>query len=270
LRARQVLLNLLSNAVKFTAQGSISVGVSYLAANGGCLRISVTDTGTGIPPERLERLFQRFSQADGSISRKYGGTGLGLVICKSLTELMGGTIGMESQEGTGSTFWFTIAAPLASIATPRLALRETEWGGVAARILIVDDTTMNRELVSTMLSPFDHDMTEATNGAEAVEAAMHCAFDLILMDLQMPGMDGLAATRAIRETCELNRSTAIVALSANVLPEQVDACLAAGMNDHIGKPISPTELLTKVALWAGRAEDDAYSEANRMPSHKTS
>ncbi len=263
LRVRQVLLNLLSNAIKFTAQGSVSVGVSYVAANGGCLRIGVTDTGTGIPKERLERLFQRFSQVDGSISRKYGGTGLGLVICKSLTEVMGGTIGMESQEGAGSTFWFTIAAPLADVATPALALHETEWGGAAARILIVDDVAVNRELVSTMLSPFGHDMTEAASGAEAVEAAMHCAFDLILMDLQMPGMDGLAATRAIRETCELNRSTAIVALSANVLPSQVDACLAAGMNGHIAKPISPEELLTKVALWTVPAEGDAWNEVAR-------
>ena len=256
-RIRQVLLNLIGNAIKFTSHGEVSVVVSYLAAEtkgGGMLRIAVSDTGVGIPKDALERLFQRFSQVDGSISRRFGGTGLGLAICKSLTELMGGKIGVESREGLSSTFWFTVAAPPADLAEPAAAQDDVDWGGAPARILVVDDVAVNRELVSVMLSPFGHQLVEAASGTEAVEAAMHEAFDLILMDLQMPGMDGLAATRAIREGCEYNRATPIVALSADVMPIQLQACRAAGMDDHIAKPIDPAELLYKVALWTTPAE----------------
>ena len=258
-RVRQVLLNLLGNAVKFTAKGGISVGVSYLAGNGGSLRISVTDTGVGIPPERSHRLFERFSQVDGSISRQFGGSGLGLSICKSLAEIMGGAIGVESEEDVGSTFWFTIAAPIAELVRPSRAVDGRPAEMAPARILIVDDVAVNRELVSALLAPFGHDFVEAANAAEAIEAAHRRAFDLILMDLQMPGMDGLSATRAIRETCDLNRSTPIVALTADVMPNHLDACRDAGLNDHIAKPIVAAELLTKVAGWtapppAGRAE----------------
>jgi PAS domain S-box-containing protein len=248
-RARQVLLNLLGNAIKFTASGAVTVKVSYLADSGARLRIAVSDTGVGIPAERADRLFQRFSQVDGSIARRYGGTGLGLAICKSLTELMGGEIGVDSEIGRGSTFWFTIAAPTATLEAPAAADEAGDWTVGPARILVVDDTAVNRELVSALLSPFDVHLTEAASGAEAVNAALITAFDLILMDMQMPGMDGLAATRAIRATAELNRATPIVALSANVLPAQVAACHEAGMDDHIAKPIDPDELLGKIALW---------------------
>ena len=248
-RLRQVLLNLLSNAVKFTDAGAITVRVAFEADAGGRLRISVADTGVGIAPDRLGRLFQRFSQADGSINRQYGGTGLGLAICKSLTELMGGEIGVESAEGHGSRFWFTIPAPTCEPAPEAAHEPESEFDARPARILIVDDTPVNRELVSTLLGVFGHDLREASGGAEAVEAAAHATFDLILMDLQMPGMDGIAATRAIRATSLVNRTTPIVALSANILPAHVEACRAAGMDDHIGKPIDTRELLTKVARW---------------------
>ena len=263
-RVRQVLLNLLSNAIKFTAQGGVIVGVSYLAANGGCLRIAVTDTGVGIPAAQTDRLFQRFSQVDGSISRQYGGTGLGLAICRGLAESMGGAIGVESKEGRGSTFWFTVAAPVAELAAPAVLKADEAWHSAPARILVVDDVAVNRELVSAMLGSFGHSLTEASGGAEAVEIALHTPFDLILMDLQMPGMDGLAATRAIRAGSEANGSTPIVALSANVLPTHLDACREAGMDDHIAKPIDPADLLTKVALWTGPVADRAaprYREA---------
>ncbi len=256
-RLRQVLLNLLSNAIKFTAQGNVTVGVSYLAANGGCLRIAVTDTGVGIPAAQTDRLFQRFSQVDGSISRQYGGTGLGLAICRGLAESMGGAIGVESKEGRGSTFWFTVAAPVAELAAPAIIEAAEAWHSAPARILVVDDVAVNRELVSAMLGSFGHSLTEAGGGAEAVELALHTPFDLILMDLQMPGMDGLAATRAIRAGSEANGSTPIVALSANVLPTHLDACREAGMDDHIGKPIDPADLLTKVALWTATPADAA-------------
>jgi len=249
-RLRQVLLNLLSNAVKFTEAGGVTVGVGYEAQGGGRLRIRVTDTGVGIAPERRGRLFQRFSQADGSISRQYGGTGLGLAICRSLTGLMGGEIGVESEEGRGATFRFTVRAPPCEPEAAAAGEDETALDARPARILIVDDSPVNRELVGVLLGVFGHQLTEACGGAEAVEAAWRTEFDLILMDLQMPGMDGLAATRAIRGDCPLNAATPIVALSANILPTHLEACRQAGMDDHIGKPIDTRELLTKVARWS--------------------
>jgi PAS domain S-box-containing protein len=253
-RLRQVLLNLLGNAIKFTAQGSVRLRGAWESDGGGRLRVSVVDTGQGIPAERRDRLFQRFSQIDGSVSRVHGGTGLGLAICKSLVELMGGEIGVRSEDGRGSTFWFTIVAPAASAAAITAPVEsgseDRETLGVA-RILVVDDLSVNRELVRAMLAPFGHSFEEAGNGAEAVQAALRTSFDLILMDLQMPGMDGFEAARAIRATAPLNRATPIIALSANVLPAHVLACREAGMDDHLAKPIVLTALVTKVAEWAG-------------------
>ena len=254
-RLRQVLLNLLTNAVKFTNAGEVTVIVSHAD---DVLKVEVSDTGVGIAPDRTERLFQRFSQADGSINRQYGGTGLGLAICKSLTQVMGGQIGVTSEPGRGSTFWFSIAAPPCA-PTAAAAETESEFEARPARILVVDDSPVNRELVGVLLAVFGHHLTEAAGGAEAVAAAEADAFDLILMDLQMPGMDGLAAAREIRAHCPLNRATPIVALSANILPMHLEACREAGMDDHIGKPIDTRELLTKVGRWT--ASDAAGSPA---------
>jgi len=263
-RLRQVLLNLLTNAIKFTDAGEVTVTVAHDAADGGRLKIKVSDTGVGIAPDRLHRLFQRFSQADGSISRQYGGTGLGLAICKSLTTLMGGDIGVESAEDRGAAFSFSIKAPACAPQTAAASVGGGEFDARPARILIVDDSSVNRELVSVLLGVFGHTLSEASGGAEAVLAAAKTPFDLILMDLQMPGMDGLAATKAIRAGPPLNRATPIVALSANILPNHLEACRLAGMNDHIGKPIDTRELLTKVVRWTGEpspAEEVAESAA---------
>jgi PAS domain S-box-containing protein len=259
-RLRQILLNLLTNAIKFTDTGGVTVTVAHDGADGGRLKISVTDTGVGIAPERLHRLFQRFSQADGSINRQYGGTGLGLAICKSLAVLMGGDIGVESRPGEGAVFWFAIKAPAAQLCSEAPGEADGEIDGRPARILVVDDSPVNRELVNALLGVFGHDLSEASGGAEAVEAASETPFDLILMDLQMPGMDGLAATQAIRAGGGLNRDTPIVALSANILPTHLVACRHAGMDDHIGKPIDTRELLTKVGRWAGAARQAAPTE----------
>jgi PAS domain S-box-containing protein len=247
-RLRQVLLNLLTNAVKFTEAGQVGIEARY-EAEAGRFRVAVRDTGVGVPEELAGRLFQRFSQIDGSNSRQHGGTGLGLAISKGLVEMMGGEIGVDSVPGQGSTFWFTIAAPaLAGEAAPANEMAEDIEVG-RLRLLVVDDVTVNRELVSAMLAPFDVAITQAASGAEAVSLAMAAAFDLILMDLQMPGMDGLAATAAIRAGAGPNLRTPILALTANVLPDQIEACRRGGMDDHVGKPIDPKDLLSKIAQW---------------------
>jgi PAS domain S-box-containing protein len=251
-RLRQVVLNLVGNAIKFTAEGRVSVSVTHTGGEAPRLKLQVADTGPGIPAERRDRLFQRFSQVDGSVSRNHGGTGLGLAICKNLVKLMGGEIGVDSEDGKGSVFWFTIAAPPAVAAMqPEEAIAQSREMK-PSRILVVDDVSVNRELVRAMLEPLGHTFVEACNGAEAVEASLREPFDLILMDLQMPGMDGVTAAKAIRANCRANKLTPILALSANVLPDHLAACAAAGMDDHIGKPIQPLRLLTKVAEWAGQ------------------
>jgi PAS domain S-box-containing protein len=253
-RLRQVLLNFLTNAVKFTERGAITVATRYVAG-AGRLRMSVTDTGVGVPPERAGKLFQRFSQVDASSTRRHGGTGLGLAISKSLIEMMGGAIGFESRVGVGSTFWFEIPARAADAADePGAAPPASDVAVGRMAILVVDDVAVNRELISAMLSPFDLLLAEAASGAEAVKAAMARRFDLILMDLQMPGMDGMAATRAIRANSDLNRATPILAISANVLPDQVAEARQAGMNDHIAKPIDPADLIGKIARWTAPAD----------------
>jgi signal transduction histidine kinase/ActR/RegA family two-component response regulator len=253
-RLRQILLNLITNAIKFTERGGVRVFASY-AETAQMLKIEVKDTGVGISAERLPMIFDRFSQADGSVNRRYGGTGLGLAICQGLAQAMGGEIGVESAEGRGSTFWFTIAARAAS-AVEAPEGEETVRDQPPARILIVDDVAANRELVGAMLAAFGHRLAEAAGGAEAVEMASRAPFDLILMDMQMPGMDGLAATHAIRQSRTINRATPIIALSANVMPGQIEACLRAGMDDHVGKPIVPAELVAKVARWTAQAVDE--------------
>jgi len=248
-RLRQVMLNLLGNAVKFTAQGSVGVRVSYDAAqNRLCVR--VTDTGCGVAKDKLERLFQRFSQADSSVTRTHGGTGLGLSICKALVELMGGRIDVESVVEAGSSFSFWVhAAPSALLAAEPRANLDLDLAGRSPQILVVDDLDLNRELVRTLLETSGYSVEEAASGAEALKAAQRRPFDLILMDLQMPQMDGFTAAREIRKATSPNRRTPIVALSANVLPEHALAVTEAGMNGHIGKPINVAELLSVVATW---------------------
>ena len=252
-RLRQVMLNLLGNAIKFTDQGSVRIAVAHDAALNR-LRVTVSDTGCGVPQDKLGRLFHRFSQADGSVSRNHGGTGLGLSICKALVELMGGEISVASEVGAGSRFAFWIAAAPAALraAEPAAAVRR-DPARPLSRILVVDDLDLNRELVRTLLEASGYSVEEAASGAEAVTAAEQRPFDLILMDLQMPGMDGFTAARAIRRAASPNRGTPIVALSANVLPEHIAAGAAAGMNGHIGKPINVTELLSEVAAWVDTA-----------------
>jgi signal transduction histidine kinase/CheY-like chemotaxis protein/HPt (histidine-containing phosphotransfer) domain-containing protein len=253
-RLRQVVLNLLNNAVKFTNHGLVAMTVRREKVEGDRerLRFTVTDTGLGISADKQEHLFQPFSQADASITRRFGGTGLGLTISKRLVELMGGEIGFHSKEGSGSSFWFWVTLPRSE---PPEMLRETGRGGDAtgASILVVEDLPMNQELAKAMIGRMGHRVEIASDGVEGVKAAVSREYDLILMDIQMPNMDGLTATRRIREMGGAAAEVPIVAMTANVLPEQVREFFAAGMNGHVAKPVRQAELHAAIAAaLAGR------------------
>jgi signal transduction histidine kinase/AmiR/NasT family two-component response regulator len=242
-RLRQVLLNLLNNAVKFTSQGLVSLAVKMEKQEGDRerLRFTITDTGTGIPEDQQQLLFQPFSQADASITRRFGGTGLGLTISKRLVELMGGEIGFHSLDGAGSSFWVCVTLPRAQ--APALlndAGIKASAGG--ASILLVEDLPMNQELARAMVGRMGHRIDIAGDGIEALKAVSARHYDLILMDIQMPRMDGITATRRIRALGGPTSEVPIVAMTANVLPEQVREFLAAGMNGHVAKPVRQADL----------------------------
>jgi CheY-like chemotaxis protein len=242
-RLRQILLNLLSNAVKFTSNGSVSLDISRVAAvsAGEHLRFSISDTGTGVPLEGQAHLFQQFAQADASISREHGGTGLGLSICKNLVNLMGGSIGFLDN-GLGSTFWFEIELPTTVKSDLVPQQRAVPREGKGAKVLLVEDLPMNQELASTILRRAGHIVAVASDGIEAIKAVEEESYDVILMDIQMPRMDGINATRRIRQLAGPSKHTPIIAMTANALPEQVRAFRQAGMDDHIAKPFKQQEL----------------------------
>ena len=253
-RLRQVLVNLLSNAVKFTTKGAINVSVSAdVLDERARVRVEVSDTGVGIAADQMEALFERFSQADASIARRFGGTGLGLAISKRIIELMQGRIGVTSEAGQGSAFWFEVALPLADpAAVVTQAEEQPEAPDRPLRLLLVEDVEVNRELVLAILAPFEVEVVTAENGLEALDRMRQGRYDLVLMDVQMPVMDGLTATRRIRAMSLPHADDIpIIAMTANVLPDQIERCLEAGMNDHVGKPISPAALLAALNRWAG-------------------
>ena len=261
-RLRQVLLNFLSNAIKFTVHGEITVTVSQ-SEDGPMrrLRVAVRDQGIGVPADQSDQIFGRFTQSDASVSRKYGGTGLGLAICKRIIEAHGGQIGVDSVVGKGSTFWFEVTMPLAGTQADTLTgapVQDTI--GPSLRLLVVDDNAINRELIAAFLIPFHVVIETANDGVEAVESAALHDFDLILMDVQMPNMDGMTATRRIRAAEPPGRRVPIIAMTANVLPEQVARCLESGMDDHLGKPINAATLLKTLARWSGDEDDNAATD----------
>jgi CheY-like chemotaxis protein len=256
-RLRQVLLNLLNNAVRFTDRGGriqMRLSCDDEGRDGVKLRFEVEDSGIGMSEDVQARLFNRFTQAESSTARKYGGTGLGLSICKRLVELMQGAIGVSSTPGRGSTFWFTVSLPRAKTV---LVLQPQADDAVITdtklRILLVDDAEMNRRLASIMLRGAGHTVDTANDGKAALEAVQRQAYDLVLMDVQMPELDGYEATARIRALPGEPRNVPIVAMSANVMEEDVRQCLAVGMNDHIAKPIERTRLLQAVGRWAKAA-----------------
>ncbi len=260
-RVRQVLLNLLNNAIKFTPSGSVTLSVHRERADEGVawLHFAVNDTGIGISQSQRDRLFRRFSQGDGSIRRHFGGSGLGLAICRRLVALMGGSIGLDSKPGQGSTLWFVLPLPRApeESATADLAASAPPVPG-GGRILLAEDMPLNQELVRSALAASGYEVDVACDGAEAVEAVLTKSYDVILMDVQMPVMDGLSATRAIRRLPGPACRVPIIAMTANVLPPQIAQCREAGMDDHIGKPFRREVLSATIARWmTGEAAESA-------------
>jgi signal transduction histidine kinase/CheY-like chemotaxis protein len=276
-RLRQVVTNLVGNAIKFTSKGEIvtRVAMERKTDRHVLLRFSVSDTGIGIPQEKRALIFDSFSQADESHSRRYGGTGLGLAISKKLVKMMGGDIGVESEEGRGSTFWFTvrieIGRNLPRTASPEVtdarkkrfplvnenvADRHVTAAGnnMHARILLVEDNMVNQEVALHILKRSGFDADAASNGREAIYILGVAPYDLVLMDVQMPEMDGFEATKIIRDEDSdvLNHAVPIIAMTAHAMKGDKESCLAAGMNDYISKPVNSQEMIAKIVRWLER------------------
>ncbi|HEX4647261.1 MAG TPA: ATP-binding protein, partial [Steroidobacteraceae bacterium] len=258
MRLRQILVNLAGNAIKFTPQGAVTLRVLPESNTDGglCCRFSVQDTGIGVPAERQAAIFTPFRQGDASTARRHGGSGLGLAISARLVELMGGRIWLESQPGEGSTFHFTLrfeaaeGAPLAAraaAASERVSLAAESGGTRPLTVLLVEDNAVNRRLAEIVLTRRGHAVMAVDNGPDAVRAVRERYFDLVLMDLQLPGMDGLAATRAIRAAEAIGGGhLPVLALTAHALPGVREQCLEAGMDGYLTKPLRPAELLETV------------------------
>ena len=253
-RVRQVIMNLLGNAVKFTNNGRIALRVREERRQGQhvTLRFEVEDTGIGISPEDISRLFEPFSQADSSTTRKHEGTGLGLAICKEIVRLMQGEIGVESIEGKGSTFWFTIVVRVQSSTKPRV-VEESEGPSTAAeapnrglRVLVAEDNLVNQKVAINQLENLGFDAVAVENGREALEKLRNDVFDIVLMDIHMPVMDGFEATRQIRQESSL-KDIRVVAMTANALHGDREKCLNAGMDGYVSKPIDQ-DVLCSVLL----------------------
>jgi CheY-like chemotaxis protein len=246
-RLRQIVGNLVSNGVKFTSQGSVSARVEAGVAGG--LKIIVQDTGVGIAQEKIPGLFEKFTQADNSATRRFGGTGLGLAICRELTQMMGGVINVESREGEGSIF--TVELPLEQGRPANMQVVEPPGADADRdlRLLAAEDNPTNQQVLAAVLGSLGIEAHIVGNGREAVEAWRAGAYDLILMDIQMPVMDGISAAQAIRqaEKATGRRRTPIVALTANALTHQVEEYLAAGMEAHVAKPIEIARLYDAIS-----------------------
>ncbi len=260
-RLRQILFNLVGNAMKFTDKGSVTIFASHRVVDGDELelRIEVKDTGIGISDDAQARLFSRFVQADSATTRRFGGTGLGLAICKQLVELMGGDIGVESKPDAGSTFWFTIRCEVGE--APASCARDTPSAALSwarpLRILVAEDNQVNQMLVAIQIEKAGHRCDVVGNGLEAVEALERAPYDLVLMDIQMPEMDGPTATREIRRLPGAVAGIPIIAVTANAMEGHREEYLGAGMNDYVSKPIDPTLLMEAIARVCPPGEDNA-------------
>ena len=258
-RIRQVLLNLISNAVKFTEAGGVTVAVAWGSDSSGPVTIEVNDTGIGLDPTGIDKLFQRFEQADGTIARRFGGTGLGLNISRQLVELMGGTIGAEPRPDGGSRFWFTLPLDrsVGEIVAEAPAVRSDALFARGGRVLVVEDHLINRLVVEEILGQAGFTVEIAASGQAAIDLIAARVPDLVLMDVQMPGMDGLEATRRIKALSEAAATVPIVALTANAMEGDRQQCLAAGMVDYVAKPFDPRSLIRTVDRWIRRPDTPA-------------
>ncbi len=276
-RLRQVLVNLGGNAVKFTAKGKITIRASLDREDdkSATIRFTISDTGIGIPANRLDILFSPFTQGDCSTTRRFGGTGLGLAISKQLVELMGGRIGVESKEGIGSTFWFTTvfekqsAMPGsdgdgAALASEEDALHSIAWPTISEnskhkiRILVAEDNPVNQKVAQAILKKMGLRANVVANGQEAINELQNIPYDLVLMDCQMPEIDGFEATRCIRKNAAgvLNPRVPIIAMTAATMQGDREKCIDAGMNDFIAKPVQPGDLAKILVRWLPVAIDD--------------
>ena len=254
-RMRQVLVNLISNAIKFTSEGGVTVNVKVKLKdeNDVLIRVDVKDTGIGIPESKHQKLFLAFSQADGSTTRKYGGSGLGLTIVRQLVELMDGNLGVESEPGKGSKFWFMV--PLGIVHDEELqavlSMESPKTIVLTGKILLVEDNPINQMVAVKMLEKIGLETVLAVNGKEALEYMQRGKFDLVLMDCQMPGMDGFEVTRIWREQEQhaSNVHLPIIAMTANVMEGDREKCLASGMDDYLGKPVRKVELARILQRW---------------------
>jgi two-component system, sensor histidine kinase len=267
IRVRQVLLNLVANAIKFTEQGAVEINATHVETADGAieLQIDVEDSGIGMTPEVQARVFDAFVQADTSISRKYGGSGLGLAICKQLCVMMGGEIGVESSPGKGSRFWFAVKSRRghAPAVKPEPVIAPVDR---PLQILVAEDSPIIATLISSLLRKHGFQPTMVVNGARALEAVSSKMYDLVLMDVQMPEMDGISATKAIRQLTGPERDVPIIALTANALVGQRETYLAAGMNDYVTKPIQPPLLFLAINRWALRhTESPALQASSEAP-----
>ncbi|MEL6363586.1 MAG: ATP-binding protein [Pseudomonadota bacterium] len=251
-RLRQILFNLLSNAVKFTATGSVAV---IAEERDGSLIFSVEDAGCGVPADRAPFLFEAFVQADASTTRRYGGTGLGLSICRRLARLMGGDVVYAPRDGGGSIF--TVAVPARRAPEIRPVARDAATGGLdRMRVLLAEDNDINRLVVASLLKGEPIDLVMVENGEEALAALAEEALDLVLMDVQMPVLDGVDATLALRARSGPNQDVPVVALTANVMRDQVDRYLKSGVTDHLAKPVRREALIAILARYAGARHSD--------------
>jgi CheY-like chemotaxis protein len=263
-RLSQVLVNLLSNAVKFTPEGGkikLSLHCKSFDGSDCVLQFEVKDNGIGITDEQKARLFRSFAQADSSISRKYGGTGLGLAISKRIVEMMNGSIEVTSVPGEGSVFSFTIKVPVGALVDSAETMNDAsaiaglEGAFKGKHILLVEDIEINRMIIADLLEHSGVTIDEAADGREAMErfAESNGKYDLIFMDVHMPNVNGYSATEAIRamDNVPNAKSVPIIAMTASVFKEDVEKCLSAGMNDHIGKPVDFPQLINKMKQYIG-------------------
>jgi CheY-like chemotaxis protein len=256
-RLTQIIINLTGNAIKFTEQGHVDIRVRYLEKCGSdhVIKFEVSDTGIGIAPENIDRIFEHFSQADADTSRKFGGTGLGLSISKNLLELMGSKIHVESKLGAGSVFSFSLnlaegdEQPVESVTGSTIANEAVE--GLC--ILLVEDNKINQLVASQFIKKWGIEVDIADDGLEAVQKVQQKKYDLVLMDLEMPGMDGFEASREIRKlNAEYFQELPVLALSASAMKGMKEKVMLSGMNDYVAKPFSPTELRSKIFQYASK------------------